>query len=224
MHGVFKELFIIFAKFPLVFLHQLAVLVECIGIVVLRIAVEELTSFAFRLFNEFGSEFARQLACLTQQHVPNIVGYHAPTFFSFLHGHDVHHGKVLDVLTERSHQRWITHARPYVCHFVEEFDKQFVLLHKRQVAFGLVLVDRFQIGFQVRHQTSHHAARKSRTNQQRVHQAVLRADVQTEEIIHKLLYKCTYFHVRFHIDFGYLETGILQHGLHAEQVGMSRTP
>ena len=48
--------------------------------------------------------------------------------------------------------------------------------------------------------------------------------LQTEEIIHKLLYKCTYFHVRFHIDFGNLETCIFQHGLHAEQVGMSRTP
>ena len=224
MHGILKEFLIILSEFPLVFFHQLAVLIKRIGIIVLRVAVEEFTSLTFRLFHDFGRKLTRQFTGFAQQHIPNIVGYHAPTFLAFLHSHHVHHGQVLYILAERGYQRRVTYTRPYVSHFVEEFNQQFVLLHKRQVTFSLILVDRFQIGLQVRHQAAHHAARKSRTNQQRVHQTVLRADVQAEEIIHKLLYQGANLHVGFHIDLRYLETGVFQHGLHAKQVGMSGTP
>ena len=224
VHGVFEELFVVLAQFPLVLLHQLAVLVQSIGIVVLRIAGEELVSFAFGLLYDFGSQLTRQLTCLAQQHIPNVIGNHTPAFLAFLHSNDVHHGKVLDVLAERSHQRGITHARPNICHFVEQLDEQFILLHEGQVAFCLVFVDGLQIGFQVCHQTAHHATRQSGTNQQGVHQAVARADVQAKEVVHKLLDECAYLHICLHIDFGHLEACILQHGLHTEQVGMSRTP
>ena len=151
VHGIFKEFLIVFPKFPFVLFHQLAILVKGIGIVVLRVAVEEFTSFTFSFFHNFRCKLTRQFTGLAQQHIPNIIGNHTPTFFALLHGHYVHHGKVLHILAERSHQRWIAHTRPYVGHFIEEFDEQFILLHKRQVTFCLVLIDRFQIGFQVRH-------------------------------------------------------------------------
>ena len=90
--------------------------------------------------------------------------------------------------------------------------------------FGFILVDRFQIRFEVSHQTTHHTARKSRTDQQRVHQTVLWADIQAKEVIHKFLNQRTHFHVGFHIDFRYLISGIFQHSLYAEKIGVSRTP
>ena len=224
MHGIFKEFLFVLAKFPFILFHHLAVLVQRVRIVVLRISGEEFTSFTFSLFYQFGSQRTRQLTCLAQQHIPDVIGNHPPTFLTFLHSDDIHHGKVLNILAERGHQRWITHTGPNVCHFVEQLDKQLVLRHKRQITFCLILIDRFQIGLQVSHQATHHTTRKSRTYQQGIHQAISRADVKSEEVIHKLLNKSTDFHIGFHIDFRHLETGVFQHSLYTEQVSMSRTP
>ena len=74
------------------------------------------------------------------------------------------------------------------------------------------------------HQRTHHAARQTRTDEQGVHQTVARRDVQAQEVIHELLDEGTHFHVGLHVDFGHLIAGVLQHGLHAEQIGMTRTP
>ena len=151
MHGVLEEFLVIFAHFPLIFFHQLAVLVERIRIVVLRISFEEFATFALGLFDDFGSKFARQTSGFPQNHIPNIIGNHSPTVFAFLHSHHIHHGKVLHILAERSHQRRITDTRPYIGNFVEQLNQKLVLRHKRQIMLCLIFVDRFQIRFEVCH-------------------------------------------------------------------------
>ena len=89
---------------------------------------------------------------------------------------------------------------------------------------GLVFVDAFEVRLQVGHQRTHHAARQTRTDEQGVHQTVARRDVQTQEVVHELLDEGAHLHVGLHVDFGHLIAGVLQHGLHAEQVGVTRTP
>ena len=224
MHGIFEEFFIVLSGFPFILLHQLAILVEIIRIVVLRISFEEFASFAFRLFNDFRSKLTRQASGFTQNHIPNIIGNHTPTVFTFLHCHHIHHGKVLHILAERSHQWWITYTRPYISHFIKQFDKKLILRHKRQVVFRLVFIDRFQVGFQVCHQATHHTTGQSGSNQQGVHQAVFRADVQSQEVIHKFLNHTAHLHIGFHIDFGNLVSGIFQHCLYTQQVSVPCTP
>ena len=224
MHSIFEEFFVVLSHFPFVLFHQFAIFVEGIGIVILRITFKELTAFTFCLFNDFGSKFARQTSGFTQNHIPDIIGNHSPTFFSFFHCHHVHHGEVLHVLAERSHQWRITDTRPYVSYFIKELDEQLVLRHKRQIVFCLIFIDRFQIGFEIGHQTTHHTAGKSGSNQQGVHQAVFRADIQAEEVVHKFLNHAAHFHVGFHIDFGHLISGVFQHCLHAKQVSVTCSP
>ena len=89
--------------------------------------------------------------------------------------------------------------------------------------FSFIFIDRFQIGFEIGHKASHHTTRKPRSNKQRVHQTILRT-VKSKKIIHKFLNHTTYFHVRLHIYFRHLETGIFQHSLYTEQIGMPGTP
>ena len=224
MHGIFKELFIILSGFPFLFPHHLTVFFQLIRIVVLWVACEELTAFTFSFFHNFRSQFARQLSGFSQNHVPDIVGNHSPAFLAFFQLNDIHHGQVLHILAERSYQTRIPHTRPYVCYLIKQFNQQFILSHERQIAFCLILVDRFQVSIQIGHQATHHTTRKSRSNQQRVHQTVFRTDIQSQEIIHKFLNQGTYLHIGLHIDFRHLEAGVLQHGLYTDHVCMSGTP
>ena len=224
MHGIFEEFFIIFSQIPFILFHHLAILVERIRIIILWISGEELTAFTFRFLHEFRSQRTRQFTCLAQQHIPDIISDHTPTFLAFFHGNHIHHRQILNVLAERSYQRRITYTRPYISYFVKQLDKQLILRHKRQVTFCLIFIDGFQIGLQVGHKATHHTTRKSRTDQQGVHQAVFRTDVQTKKIVHKFLNQCTHLHICFHIHLRNLETCIFQHCLHAQQVSVSRTP
>ena len=161
---------------------------------------------------------------LTKNHIPNIVGDHAPTLLAFLHLHHVHQRQILHILAERRHQWRIPDAGPYVSHLVEQLNQQLILRHERQVVLHLILIDGLQVFLQVGHQTPHHTSRKPRTNQQRVHQAVTRTDIQAQEIVHELLDHRAYLHVSLHINLRNLEARILQHRLHGQQVGMPGSP
>ena len=65
VHGVFEQFFVVFACFPLFFVHQLAILVECVRIVVLRVPFEEFASFGFRFLDNFGSQRTWQTSGFT---------------------------------------------------------------------------------------------------------------------------------------------------------------
>ena len=224
MHGIFEEFFVVLSGFPFLLPHHLTILFQLVRIVVLRIAGKELAAFAFCLFHDFRSQFARQLTGLAQNHIPDIIGNHSPAFLTLFHLDDIHHSQVLHILAEGSNQAGITNPRPYVSHLIEQLDQQFILCHERQVTFSLVFIDRFQIRFQIGHQTTHHTARKSRSDQQGVHQTVFRTDIQSQEVVHKFLNHGAYLHVSLHVDFRHFEACILQHGLHADYVCMSGSP
>ena len=103
MHGVFEELFLVLADFPLLLVHQLAILIQRVRIIVLRIALEELAAFGLRLLDDLGSQRARKTSGLSEDHIPDIVGDHAPAGLPFLHLHHIHERQVLHILAERSH-------------------------------------------------------------------------------------------------------------------------
>ena len=212
------------SRVPAFFGHHLAVFVQFVRIVGLRVGVGELPSLRFGQCLQFRCHFARQASGLAQNHVPDVVGNHAPAFFAFLHLDDVHQGQVFHILAERSHEAGVSHLGPDVGHFVEQLDEQFVLRQFGLPVFGLPFVERLQVGLQVGHERTHHAARQSRGDKQGVVDAVERIAVESEEVVHHFLYLRAYLHVGRHIDFFHLEACVFQHGLHGQDVGVSRTP
>ncbi len=224
VHGVFKQLLVVFSYLPMLFVHHLTVLVERVGIVVLRVAGEELASFGFRFLDNLGSKLSGQSASLSEDHVPYIVGNHAPTLLALLHLHHVHQREVLHILAERCYKWRITDARPYIRHLVEQLYQQLVLRHQRLVVLYIALVYCLEVLVEVCHKATHHTARKSRTYQERIHQSVSRTDIQTQKVVHELLYHAAHFHVGFHVYLRHAVTGILQHCLHCQEVGMPCSP
>ena len=165
MHSIFEEFFIVLTGFPFLFPHHLTIFIQLVRIIILRITCKEFTSFTFSLFHNFRSQLAGQLSCLTQNHIPDIIGNHTPAFLTFFHLDNIHHSQILYILAKRSNQTRITYTRPYICHFIKQLNKQFILSHKRQITFCLIFIDRLQIGFQIGHQATHHTTWKSRTDQ-----------------------------------------------------------
>ena len=98
MHAVLEQLFQIFAQFPSLFLHLLLVVFQVIGIVALRIVGLELASFSLCHVLQFLSYGAGQLSALAKNHVPDVVGNHAPAFLALFHLNDVHQRQVLHIL------------------------------------------------------------------------------------------------------------------------------
>ena len=92
MHGVFEEFFLVLANFPLFLVHQLAVLIQRVRVIVLRITFEELTSLGLRLLDNLGSQRTWESSGFSKDHIPDIIGDHAPAGFPLLHLHDVHQG------------------------------------------------------------------------------------------------------------------------------------
>ena len=224
MHSVLEEFLVVFANFPVFLVHELAIFVKRVRIVLLRVALEELASLFLCLLNDLRRERSRQASGFAKDHIPDIVGDHAPTLFALFHLHHVHQGEILDILAEGGYQWRITDTWPNVSDLVEQFDQQLILSHQRLVVLDVALVDAFQVLFQVGHQASHHTTRQSRSDQQGIHQPVFRADVKSKEVVDELLNQASYFHVSRHVDFRYLESGVFQHGLYGEQVSMACSP
>ena len=164
------------------------------------------------------------MTCLAKNHVPNGVGNHAPTSLAFLHLHHVHQGEVLHILRERSHQARITYLWPNVGHFVEEFDEQVIGSQFWLTVLHLPLVQRLEVVLQVCHQRTHHAAGQTGLDEQRVVDVVEVGNVVAEEVVTHLLNHGAHLHVGSHVDFLHLETCVLQHLLHSDDVGVACTP
>ena len=224
MHGVLEEFLKVLAKFPTLLLHLLLVILQVIGVVVLGIACLELTPLLLGHSNDFGCYRTRQLTALAQDHVPDVVGYHAPALLALLHLDDIHQSQVLDILAEGSNETGITHLGPYVSHLVEEFHEQLVGGQFGLTVLLLPLVQALEVVLQVGHQRTHHATGQTGLNQQGVVDVVLCRNVVTEEVVIHLLNQGTCLHVGLHVDFLHLESGILQHLLHGDDVGMTGTP
>ena len=74
------------------------------------------------------------------------------------------------------------------------------------------------------HHTAHHTTGQTTTKQQRAHQLVGGVDKVAQPLVNELLCQCARLHVSAHIDFGNIETFVLQHALHRDNVGMNLTP
>ena len=153
-----------------------------------------------------------------------MVVYHRPAFFAFYLLHEVHQCHVLDILTEGRHQGRVTQLGPYVLHFVKQHHKQVV---QAQLGLVLALQDHVDAGvhaLQVGHHGAHHAARQAALQQEGRHVLVGRIHEVAQEVVDELLCHGACLHVGFHVDLRHLETGILQHGLHGDDIGMHLAP
>ena len=126
MHSQFKKFFVILSILPAILIHFLAIIIQSIRIIQLRISIDKLISFRLRQFYNLRSKRTRQTSTLTQNHIPGMVVYHCPALFPFYQLHKIHQCNILHILTERSHQRRITQLRPHIFHFVEKHYQQIV--------------------------------------------------------------------------------------------------
>ena len=224
MHGVLEKFLIVRTQFPTLFFHLLAIVVEVVWVVLLRVCIEELASFCLCHLHKFWSNRSRQTTCLTKNHIPNGVGNHRPTLLAFLHLNHIHQCEVLHVLAEWSDEAWITHLWPNVCHFVEKLYKDFVGCEFLLSVLYLPLVEGNKVFLKVCHQRTHHTAWKTWLHKQRVVDTVEFWTIVTKEVIHHFFNLSSNFHVGFHIDFLHLKTCIFKHFLNCYDVSMSRTP
>ena len=224
VHSIFEEFLVVFSKIPSLFFHLLAIYIEVVGIVFLRVIGLELTSFRLCHIHEHLVHRSCEFARLAENHVPYIVGYERPALLSFLHLHDIHQCEVLDILGERCHEARVTHLGPDVRHFVEELDEELVGGQFGLIVFHLPFVQRPEVVLKVSHERSHHASGQSRLDEERVVEVVLRGDIVAEEVVHHLLNLCTHLHVSLHIDVLDLESCILEHLLHCDDVSVSGAP
>ena len=224
VHGQFEEFFVVGAAVPAVVGHFLAVLVEGIGVVLLRVGVGKLVAFLVGQFDDFGGQGTGQSSALAEYHVPGVVVNHGPALFTFDELHEVHEGHVLDVLAEGGDEWGIAELGPDVFYFVEEHDEQVV-----QAEFGFALsleqhVDAGVHAFEVGHHGAHHAAGQSAFEQQGGHVFVGGVHEVSQEVVDEALRHAACLHVGFHVDVGHLEAGIAQHGLYGDDVGVNLTP
>ena len=224
MHGEFEEFFVVLTELPPILIHLLAELVEFVGIVALRIIGLKLAPFGLGHLDEFGSYRAGELTALAQDHVPDIVGYHAPASLALLHLHHVHQREVLDILAEWGDEAGITHLGPYVCHLIKELDEELVCGEFGLLVLDLPLVERLEIVFKVGHERAHHATWQTWLDEERVVDMVEGWDIVAKEVVIHLLYLCANLHISLHVDVLDLETSILEHLLYGDDISMTRSP
>ena len=224
MHGVFKEFLFVFAYRPSVGTHLLAVDIEVVGIVELGVGGHELTALLCSDGNDFGVDVSGKLTGLAENHVPDVVGNHGPPPTALLHLHDIGEGKVLHILTEGGNECGISHLRPYVGHLIEEFHKELVGGEFGLTVLLLPFVQACQVVLKVGHQRPHHASGQSGLDEQRIVQVVEGGDIVSEEVVAHFLNEGACLHVCLHVDFLHLETGILEHLLHGNDIGVSGSP
>ena len=224
MHGQLEQLFVVLATLPAVLLHFLDVFGQCIGIGFLRHAGVELHALLFRQPHNFRCQFARQLAGTTQNHAPRILVYLAEAGFTLRHGQQVHHGYVLRILAEGGHQRRIAQHGPDIFHLLEQLHRQLLETHFRLAVLLQGHIDGAMHTAQVAHHRTHHAAGQTASHQQRATDTVTGVDIQAQEVIDELLRQLACLHVGVHVDVFHQESGILQHGLHRDDIGVHHAP
>ena len=224
MHGEFEQLFVVFAAIPTVSFHLLDVFGQRVGIGILRHAVVELEAVFLGQLHDFGSQRSGKFAGLAENHAPAVLVNIAETGFALCHRHNVHQGDILGVLAEGGHQGRITEHGPDKLNFLEELHQQVVERHFRLAALLESHVDGVVHATEVGHHRPHHAARQTAADEQRAADFVLRVDIEAEEVVDKRLGEPTGFHIGVHVDIGHHETGIFQHGLHGDDIGMHHTP
>ena len=224
VHGQLEELLVVLAFVPAFVLHDLAELVEFVGIVALRVGGCELASLLLGEGHDFGGHFAWELAALAQDHAPDGVVHHRVAGLAHRLGQQVHQGDVLRVLAEGRDEWGIAHLGPHVGHLVEELHQELVFAIGLKTLVLAVHVDGLHDAREVGHHRAHHAARQSAAQQERAHQLVARVHEVAQEVVDELLRQLARLHVGLHVDFGHLETGVLQHGLDGDDVGVHLAP
>ena len=224
VHGELEQFLIVLTAIPTVFFHLLDEAVELVGIVRLGVFGAELVALFLGQLHNFGCQFAGQLTALAQDHTPDGIVHHGVAGFVHRLGEKVHQSDVLHILAEGRYEGRIAHARPNVGHFVEEFHEEGIF---REGFFALLLtvgVDGFAHTGQVGHHRAHHTAGQTATEQERRHEFVAGVDEVAQPLVDELLGEFARLHVGVHIDLGHVETGVLEHALHRDHVGMHLTP
>ena len=224
MHSQFEQLFVVLAVVPAILVHLLLKAIKRIGNEGVWISIGELTALLLSQFHEFGIDGTRHLAALAKNHTPDGIVHHDVASLALLHSEQVHQGNILGVLREWRYQWGITHARPYILYFVEQLDQHVV---HRECGFSLLLtqlVDHRLDGTEVGHHRAHHATRQATAEQKARHVLVGRIDEATQPVVNELLGQTASLHIGIHIDVCHLKALVLQHRLHADDVGMHLTP
>ena len=224
MHCIFEEFLFIRAGIPACLLHLAAELVQAVRIILLRVIGKELASLRGCKSLDFRIDFARKLARLSEYHIPDIVANHAPALLALFHLDDIHQSKVLDILGERCHKSRITHFRPYISDFVKELYEQLVGCECRLSVLCLPFVELGKVVLEVSHKRTHHTTRQTRLDKQGVVDAVEVRTVVAKKIVKHCLDLRAHFHISFHIDFLDLESGILEHFLYGNHIGVTGSP
>ena len=224
MHGEFQKFLVVLTAIPTILFHLLDEAVELVGIVRLRVFGAEFVALFFGQSHNFGCQFAGQLTALAEDHAPDGVVHHRIAGFVHRFGEEIHQSNVLHILAEGRNEGRITHTRPHISHFVEEFHQEGVF---REGFFTLLLavgVDGFAHTGQIGHHRAHHSAGQTATEQERRHEFVAGIDEIAQPLVDELLREFARLHVGVHIDLGHVETGVLEHALHRDHVGMHLTP
>ena len=151
MHGEFEELFVVLAAIPTLILHHLTELRELVRIFVLRVSGIEFLTLGLCKLDNFRSERSRERTHLAEYHSPGVLVYAAETRLVLAESEQVHKSRVLHILAERSHERRVTQARPYILDFVEELDHKGVEIALRLAVRALGCVDRRLESLEVGH-------------------------------------------------------------------------
>ena len=224
MHGVFKQFLIVFTSLPAIFRHAPAILVQTVRVVRLGIHIREFPALGGCEFFDLIGDRTRQPAGLSEYHIPDRIREDLPAILAFLHGNHIEESQVLDILRERGNERRITDLGPDIGHLVEELDHQLVGRQFRLTVLDFPFIERSHVVLEVGHQRAHHAAGQAGLDQQGIVQAVVFRAVIAQEIVVHLLNQAAGFHIGIHVDVLDDETGIPQHLLHGDHVGMARTP
>ena len=126
MHSVFEEFLLILANFPAILSHLSAEFIQTVRIILLRVSGSEFPALTCCQCLNLLVHFPRKLAGLTQNHIPDGIREHLPAIFTLFHKDNVHKGKILHILRERSHKWRISHLRPDISDLVEKFHQELV--------------------------------------------------------------------------------------------------
>ena len=104
VHCKLEQLFVVLTAIPAFFLHLFDEMRQCIRVVVLRVACEELEAFLLGEFHDLRCQSAREFSGFAENHVPcGRVDRCLVTRLALAHREEVHQGDVLGVLAERRH-------------------------------------------------------------------------------------------------------------------------
>ena len=166
VHSQFEQLFVVLTVVPTVFVHFLLEAFKRIGNEGVRIGIRKFAALLLGQFDEFGSNRARHLTALAQNHAPDGIVHHHIAALALLHRQQIHQRDVLRVLRERCHQWGITDTRPYILYLVEQLYQHVV---HRECGLALLIaqfvdhcLDRTEVG----HHRTHHAAGQTTAEQQ----------------------------------------------------------